>query len=136
MCQCSTLPDKVLDITLSSWMKGINLEGVSIFPSYFSEFDEEELTSELTLDNNVYFCRYCEQAWYVIIYASEYIFPHLAIKFDPSAGVPTEKDIAACSDYLLVLANNGFSGDVCRMKNCENKKLKALEFCHEHYSLL
>ena len=135
MCNCAELPKSVVDISLSWSFRAIEMEGVNLFPQYFSGLESEEFEPELNHEEDYYRCKECGQAWYIYLDSEESPSPWLAIKVAGVSASLSETDIRAEKELLTILAHNGFEPDGCRISGCKNLKLNGKELCNVHLSL-
>ena len=135
MCNCSKLPESIVDI-YSSWVeRAIELQGEKIFSHYFQEMESEHFEPELNYSEVYYKCLECGQHWYIECSPEEYPSPLFALKCKDSASKPTKDDIESQKEFLTILAHNGFENTICSMAGCNNYKLKGKALCQKHITV-
>lgn len=130
MCNCKQLPDYVYNI----WREQIiELQGIKLFPEYFSGLEAEEFEPELSFEHQYFKCKECGQEWYIFLDCDEII--EFAIKVESIQENLSQHEIRAVKEFLTILAHNGFEPEKCRVSGCNNLKLKGKEFCHKRIGL-
>lgn len=135
MCNCSELPKSVIEISLSWSFRSIKMDGVELFPQYFSGLEADDFEPELNYETSYYYCKKCRQRWYIYLDSDESPSPWLAIKHDALENPLTDQEIEAEKQFLTILAHNGFAAELCRTSGCKNLKLKGKELCNIHLTL-
>ncbi|WP_144395651.1 hypothetical protein [Pleionea sediminis] len=135
MCNCKELPSSVVNISMSYAFRGIELQGVKLFPEYFNGLDSERFEPELSYEFEHYRCKDCGQYWYIFLDSDENPSPWFCVKYRDRGYEPSKGEIDAEKQFLTILAHNGFGSGNCRASKCSNLKLKGKELCHLHLSL-
>ncbi|AJZ88485.1 hypothetical protein VW41_05210 [Klebsiella michiganensis] len=129
MCNCQALPAYVADISYGQ--NRFQFIGEHLHADYFMPPDSEHFSPALDYSQNQYLCLECGQQWYFECAPEQTSFPLFALKLISDAE-PGVTEINAAKQFLAILAHDGFASEKCRMKGCENFKLKGREMCHLH----
>ena len=129
MCNCKELPNLVIDVE-ENWDSNKNEEMVALCSYFFKCIEAEEFEPKLSYSETNYKCLECGQRWYIECAPEECTYPEFAVKFNTVS--PSKDEIRAHKQFLSILMSCGFASEKCRMKGCDNYKLKDMELCHVH----
>tara|TARA_R100001377_G_C3194089_1_gene111816 strand:+ start:3462 stop:3872 length:411 start_codon:yes stop_codon:yes gene_type:complete len=136
MCNCANLPENVVEISFSWFLRNSIMTGVDKFPEYFNGLESDNFLPELNETSEHYKCLDCGQYWYIQLDPDECPSPWLSIKYEGKGSEPSKNKIKSAIEFLTILAHEGFDEEPCRDKNCQHYKLKGKEFCHMHLSVV
>lgn len=130
MCNCADLPELVCDP--SYYNKGFSFEGIKSYPEYFDGIDSDYWVPDLEYCECNSRCKDCGQEWYLECAPEESTFPLFGLKTRGPGYEPSKEEIKDKKETLSLMAHGGTDEFVCRIKECNNNKLKGREFCVEH----
>lgn len=130
MCNCKNLPPYIADTTYFD--KHFQYEGFDKNKIYFQEIESESWYPEMEFDNPIIQCQECGQFWYFEYAPEEMVFPLFGLKIVRSVDAPNEQKVRDAKQQLLLLAHGGIFTERCRVKLCNNFKLKGRELCAKH----
>ena len=132
MCNCKELPLYIADT--GYWDKNFQYLGANDNSEHFQEIESEGWQPEMGFGNPIVQCIKCGQYWYFEYAPEESAFPLFGMKRSGFKDFPSEIRIKETKAKLSLLAHGGTSTEKCRLKGCQNYKLKGRELCVNHIS--
>ena len=130
MCNCNELPESIS--FLGYYDRNFEFQGKEQNSKYFQEIDSDSWEPELEYGDVYTKCMECGQYWYFQTAPEESTFPLFGMKYRDHGYEPTKEEVTTEKNKLCILAHGGKDTSKCRMKGCNENRLKGREFCEKH----